>query len=242
MRPTLIRCLSLLCLGLGFSVQAQEVPLSCQVHANDAWLSVGTGNMDSCLASIESQVPAYNAQGFKFGLWGSTLLSADQHYFYQSADQGATWTPLRLKGVAAAPQPTYGGAPAAVAQQPQQQYTAPVAVQGGSSAVISAVAADASAATAVPMEPVSESVAPVQAAPQTAGGARNACSLQIGGRWHKLVNLTLEACAQELSRSPQPLDSNGFKYGYWAGTFLAANQTEVLSSRDRTTWATVLRR
>lgn len=228
MRTSLIRCLSLLCLGVAFQAPAQDLPLSCQVHANDNWVTVGTTDQEGCLAAIESQVPAYNAQGFKFGLWGNTLLSADRHYFYQSGDQGATWAPLRLK------------------VQQQQAAAAPVgrgtrAIRHSASDVINSVAADAAAAGAaeVAMGPVTRQPAmPVQAD----DGTRAVCSLQAGGRWRKLVNLTLNACARELDRSPEPLDSNGFKYAYWNGVFLAANQNEVLKSRDRSNWEPVLRR
>ena len=242
MRLTWIRCLSLLCLGTAFSAQGQDLPLSCQVHANNTWVAVGSNNQEACLNAIEAQVPDYNAQGFKFGLWGSTLLSADRYYFYQSNDQGATWAPLRLKAEAtAAAAPVTRSAPT---------------IQRSTSDVINSVAADAQAASAL-MEPVTESAAST-AAPATAatsmtaapaaavrassGGDRRVCSLQLQGQWRKLVNLTLDACARELDRSPEPLDANGFKYAYWSGTYLAANQNEILMSPDSKNWGALIQR
>lgn len=243
MRLTWIRCLSLLCLGTAFSAQGQDLPLSCQVHANNAWVAVGSNSQDACLSAIETQVPDYNAQGFKFGLWGSTLLSADRYYYYQSNDQGATWVPLRLKAEAT----TTAAAPVT--------RSAPT-IQRSTSDVINSVAADAQASGALMepvMEPVTETVAPAAAATSMAaapaaavrassGGDRRVCSLQLQGQWRKLVNLTLDACARELDRSPEPLDANGFKYAYWSGTYLAANQTEILMSPDSKNWGTLIQR
>lgn len=69
-----------------------------------------------------------------------------------------------------------------------------------------------------------------------AGNERRTCSLLIHGQWTERT-LTLDQCAVELDRAPDTYDAEGYKYGYWSGVFLVANQDTVFHSRNNQDWA-----
>lgn len=90
----------LVCLGVlaGSPAQAQDdgAPRDCKVFDGQQWASVGQTSMAVCLTSIDQRVSRYNAQGFKFGMWGQAMLSADSTYFYRSPDGGKNWQALGI--------------------------------------------------------------------------------------------------------------------------------------------------
>lgn len=240
--------------GLGLWLCLSATPAAAQEPASDVckgyiggqWQTLGSGPMTACLKGIEQWVSEYNEQGFKFGLWGQTLLSADRYYFYQSPDGGKAWQAVGLKSELA-----------------RETDAAPTLPGPGGSDVVAAVTRDAAGADAptatAPATTAPEATAPAAAAPapaavekQTAGaatprstasaGERRGCSLHTGREWKLIPNLTLEECAVELDRSPDTYDQNGFKYAYWSGVFLAANQQEVLKSAGSENWQLVFQR
>ncbi|HEY0973323.1 MAG TPA: hypothetical protein VGE57_02375 [Solimonas sp.] len=235
MRAARLRWISLigsaLCLGASFAAPAQGPVLNCQAHDGQRWVSLGDGTYTACLNAIDARVTAYNAQGFKFGLWGGALLSADEFYFYQSDDQGANWTPAGLKSeVAAAGGQLMQPAPTTSAVLSAVEQTAQPAPMAAAPAPVAAEPVVISARPAGPSAPVWES------------GERRTCSLKINGQWQKLPELTIQECAQRLDDAPEPPNSNAAKFGYWSGTYLVANHKEVLRSKDSNQWETVIQR
>jgi hypothetical protein len=234
---------------LAAPVMAQdEAPRECKVYDGQRWRSVGSVSMMTCLEGIEQTVAQYNAQGFKFGMWGQTMLSTDRLYYYRSPDGGKNWQALGLQAeivAASAPPPTAAEIPAA----------------GERDEVIAAVEQDATpqAASATPPA-VDEPPAPRSAAPAAASRSeatvamtppqsdaaqsvdRRTCNIGTRAGWDQIGILTLRECAEALDRTPDDFDALGFKYGYWSGLFLAANRNEVLSSSDSRSWQPLIRR
>lgn len=254
-----IASLGAVLVGLAVTQVQAQAP-SCSAHVDGQWQPLDADSLMSCLASMDRSVPAYNAQGFKFGLWGRLLLSGDRYYFYSSRDGGRNWQAVGLKTEVAG---TGEEAPAsqaaaagpvvdAVTQDAAAAATAEAepmpAPQVSTGSVVSAPAqgptqgADAQA-TAPLM--TGESVAMAAAGPTPApapAGDRRSCSVHVGSNWERVANLTLEECAAELDKSPDDYDRNGFKYAYWSGIFLAADATEILKSADSRHWERVLTR
>lgn len=270
MHPVLRNAVSLFLLGTAATVaQAQDAAAPCKAYVDNQWQALGEGPLTACLKAVDRWVPGFNAQGFKFGLWGTSLLSVDNFYFYSSADQGSTWAPLGLKAdlIAADRSPELPGL--------------------GAAPVIAAIAADAAAATApvepvqveeaaathqapviVITEPVRQPVAAANELPATEAAAsasapvivseptvisataptsqpleqRRACSMQVNGRWETTATHTVEQCAAKLAATPDRYDENGFKYAYWSGIFLAADKKAVYKSENSGNWDTVLAR
>lgn len=90
--------LSALLLLAAAAASAQPATLpACRAHVDGQWRGLGYGPTESCLKATEQAIPAYNAQGFKFGLSGTQMLALDAHYYYRSQDAGHSWTALGLK-------------------------------------------------------------------------------------------------------------------------------------------------
>lgn len=221
-----------LCLGASLAAPAQEAVMNCQAHADERWESLGDGTLAACLLAVDAHVARVNEQGFKFGLWGGTLISADEYYFYQSGDQGNTWAPAGLKTEIAAVGGSLGQPVAATAE-------VLAAVEAGAEAPVAPT--EVVAAAAVP--PVVEAVRPRgPSAPVLEDGVRRTCSLKVNGQWQKLPDITIEDCARKLDESPEPAGSNAAKFGYWSGIYLVANRDEILKSQDSNRWETVIQR
>ncbi|MEQ1439364.1 hypothetical protein AAG565_08365 [Fontimonas sp. SYSU GA230001] len=214
----------------------QDGPPTCSGHVKGQWQPLQADTMMSCLRRVDETVTEYNAQGFKFGLWGRTLLSADRYYFYSSADGGKNWQAVGLKS-----------------ELTQSTDNVPPPPAGTESAGAGAVGVDAESSRTPSPAPADTAtqVTPAAAAPAAAGQSpaqtlpaadRRNCSIHVGTNWKLIARLTLEECAQELDKSPDNYDKNGFKYAYWSGIFLAANATEVLKSSDSHKWELVLLR
>lgn len=92
------------------------------------------------------------------------------------------------------------------------------------------VAVAAGAAPVAPLKAMSVAYNPLD---------RKTCSLYANQAWENIDGLTLEQCAAELGRAFAGFDANGFKYGYWAGQFLAADREQVFHSDDGSTWKPV---
>lgn len=239
----------------------QDGAPSCSGHVSGQWQPLEGDSMMSCLKHVDESVTEYNAQGFKFGLWGRTLLSADRYYFYSSTDGGKNWQAVGLKteltqttenvppppaATAAATIATESAkeeAPAAEAPAPTPAIEQAQAAQDAPPPAATATAAPAASAAAAPAASAPAPVVAERPAPQTLPAAdRRNCSIHVGSNWELVARLTLEECARELDKSPDNFDSNGFKYAYWSGVFLAANATEVLKSSDSHKWDLVLMR
>ncbi len=237
MRVSHFRWISLLCLGAAFAAPAQEPVLNCQAHANDRWESLGDGTLTACLNAVEAHVPRYNEQGFKFGLWGGTLVSADEYYFYRSNDQGSTWSPAGLKSEIASMGGSLGSpsraTSAVLAAVQEEAVAAPAAAAPAATTTAAPAAAAAVVASTRPAGP---------SAPVIESGTRRTCSLKINGQWQKFANLTIEDCARKLDLSPETQNPGAAKFGYWSGIYLVANKDEVLKSQDSNRWETVLQR
>ncbi len=80
----------LLTLSTTSSLATDATP-GCQTYVDTQWKPAKATSMSSCLLQLDAATTVYDAQGFKFGLWGTTLLSADGTYFYSSMDSGASW-------------------------------------------------------------------------------------------------------------------------------------------------------
>ncbi len=270
---------SSLALGLVLSLSAPaglaaEAGPGCQTYVDAQWKPAEASSMSRCLLQLDAATTVYDAQGFKFGLWGSTLLSADVTYFYSSMDSGASWQVVGQKA-SISPDPAAGSG-TAVAQAPK-----PAAAPGRSSSVFARVSDFFVAATDAPAAPAADEEVltprPVTAdmpapatiaraetvgqssvlaatpearqtpvpttsqAPQS-GEARASCNMRLGSRWEVVGNQTLQQCIQLFDRSPDQFDANGYKYGYWGGTYLAADRREVLQSTNSRDWTTVLTR
>jgi hypothetical protein len=243
---TVLACL--LTLTSAPAMAQDEGPRECKIYDGQRWRSVGSVAMMTCLEGIEQTVPQYNAQGFKFGMWGPTMLSTDRLYYYRSPDGGKNWQALGLQSELAA----------AIALPPVVE--APPA-SGSRSEVVAAVEDDATPATAVTPAPVYEQAPPRSTAPaieprsEVAAAAppsaqitaapsmdRRTCNVGTRAGWDQIGILTLRECAEALDRTPDDFDELGFKYGYWSGVFLAANRDEVLSSSDSRSWQPLVRR
>lgn len=106
MRAALFALLSLSSLAAA----AQEAPAAlCRAYDNGQWQTLGRGSLESCLKAMDRAVLSFNSQGFKFGLAGRQLLSADNNYFYRSEDAGRSWSAF---GYRAAVKPILDAAPA----------------------------------------------------------------------------------------------------------------------------------
>lgn len=220
MRFKLAACLALLLSVASPPAPAQEeAPDLCKAFIGDKWEPLGSGPMASCLKGVEQDVAEYNAQGFKFGLWGKVLISADRYYFYRSEDGGKNWQAIGLKSELIQ---TTDAAPTLPGARPEE--------------VLSAVQRDSKTAALTDPEPGSP-------APKVDDGIeRRSCSLRVGSKWQLVANLSLPECAARLDESPDSYDTNGFKYAYWSGVFLAADATEVLKSSDSGAWEVLLER
>lgn len=231
------------------AVAQDEVPRDCKIYDGQRWRSVGSVAMMTCVEGIEQTVQQYNAQGFKFGMWGQTMLSTDRSYYYRSPDGGKNWQALGLKSEIA----TASALPPPVTEVPTA--SAP------RDEVIASVEGDATAratnAAPVPIDedPLPRTTTPVQerrsevavaAVPSQAEAApsldRRTCNIGTRAGWDPIGILTLRECAEALDRTPDDFDALGFKYGYWSGLFLAANSSEVLSSSDSRSWQPLIRR
>lgn len=227
MRAGSVACLAIWLFCCTPLASAEETATDlCKAYVADQWDSLGSRSLTSCLETVERTVPDYNAQGFKFGLWGEVLVSADRYYFYRSEDGGKNWRAVGLKTELAKPTETL--APAA---EP--------APRPDSAAVLSAVQEDATVAPkAAAEEPLT-----AKAPPPGPTEDRRSCSVHTGKAWKLIANLTLQECAAKLDESPDNYDANGFKYAYWSGVFLAANASEILrSSSDTESWEPMLER
>lgn len=249
----------LLCLlgSLAPRAHAQgDAPRDCKIFDGRQWQGLGTIGRTECLEGIEQWVGEYNAQGFKFGLWGSTMLSADRNYFYRSPDGGKNWEALGLKSdlsirVAEPPEPEAQAesATVAVAESASEsvQPAKPTATEAAP-AYDESWAADEpdESSTAAPVRVLEENLPSTAAAspstPPATGFDRRSCSLGTSAAWDQIGILTLRECAQALDRSPDNYDELGFKYGYWNGVFLAANAREILSSTDSRSWQPLIPR
>lgn len=227
MRAGSVACLAIWLFCCAPLASAEDAATNlCKAYVADKWDSVGSRSLTSCLETVERTVPEYNAQGFKFGLWGEVLVSADRYYFYRSEDGGKNWRAVGLKTELTKPIETPTPA-AESATQPEPD----------SDAVLSAVQEDAAAT------PKAAAEAPVTAkAPTAPAQDRRSCSVHTGKAWKLIANLTLQECAAKLDESPDSYDANGFKYAYWSGVFLAANASEVLKSSDSGAWEPLLER
>ncbi len=208
------------CLALGVwsaTAHAEDAPAACKAFIDAQWQELGSGSEMSCLKGLEQWIPDYNSQGFRFGLWGQTLLSADRYYFYRSVDGGRSWQPVGLKSDLAA------------ATQHAAELPGPAA-----QAVVAAVEQDAAAVAPEP-QPAQQAQAPVPA-------DRRSCSVRVGDDWQLTAKLTLSECADRLDQSPDQYDRNGYKYAYWSGVFLTANDRELMQSPDSHTWTRVRER
>ncbi|SFF55342.1 hypothetical protein SAMN04488120_10885 [Fontimonas thermophila] len=224
MRTAVAICLTL-SLGLSATTTIAQEPATevCKAYIAGEWQTLGSGSLDACLKGLEQWVSDYNEQGFKFSLWGQTLLSADRYYFYQSPDGGRSWQTIGLKSELA------------------RRLDAAAALPGpGAGDVVAAIRRDADGA-ATDMTPAAVSASPAQT-PRPAASDRRVCSVRQGKDWKRIPNLTLEECAVELDRSPDDYDSNGFKYAYWSGVFLAANRQDVFKSAGTDNWQRVFQR
>lgn len=223
MRAGSVACLAIWLFCCAPLASAEDAATNlCKAYVADKWDPAGSRSLTSCLETVERTVPEYNAQGFKFGLWGEVLVSADRYYFYRSEDGGKNWRAVGLKTELTKPAET----------------VAP-AVEPDSAAVLSAVQEDAAATpktAAATEEPASAKTPPAPAED------RRSCSVHTGKAWKLIANLTLSECAAKLDESPDNYDANGFKYAYWSGVFLAANASEVLKSSDSGAWEPLLER
>jgi hypothetical protein len=214
---------------LAAPAQAQdEAPRECKIYDGQSWRSVGSVAMMTCLEGIEQTVPEYNAQGFKFGMWGSTMLSTDRLYYYRSPDGGKNWQALGLQSELFA----------AIAVAPEAESPPPASAPNE---VVEAVEGDAAPVIEPTSEVVSVAAPPAQITAETALDRRT-CNLGTRAGWDQIGILTLRECAEALDRTPDDFDALGFKYGYWSGLFLAASRDEVLSSSDSRSWQPLLRR
>lgn len=296
---------------------AADTDPGCQTFVDSQWQPAKAASMSGCLLQLDAATATYDAQGFKFGLWGTTLLSADVRYFYSSLDSGASWqvvgekaaiTPdTRTPRVAQAviPTPTQVPAPAVLAVEADQATTVAAAptplakspavetTRVTETRVVEAPAVETRAVEAAPatksagifsritdffMTPddlaearEEEALAPrpvTAEMPAPASVARDespvipmrnepavtivsqapngepvhSCNMRLGSRWEVINNRTLDQCIALFDSSPDQFDTNGYKYGYWGGIYLAANRSEVLQSTNSREWTTVLNR
>ncbi len=111
------------------SAQTSETQ-NCKVFARGVWQELGAITLADCLQHIDADVARYGKQGFKFGQWGDTVLSADRSEFYRSDDRGGSWRSLGSKAamlhkamppaVVMAPEPTPAPTP-----EPRKEMPAP---------------------------------------------------------------------------------------------------------------------
>jgi hypothetical protein len=235
-RASSVACLALLLCSIAAPSFAQQPDAQgCRGYDGAQWRPLAGDTLMSCLAAVDAAVSAYNAQGFKFGLWGQMLLSADRYYFYSSRDGGKNWQAVGLKSEvtktteAVPPPPEVDTNSVLAAVERDSTTSAPAAEAAENPAAVAGAQAGIAVAAA-------EAVVPASTA------ERRACSVHVGSSWELVSNLTLEQCARELHGSPDRYDENGFKYAYWSGIFLAADAQEVLKSADSRSWERVLTR
>ncbi|HEY1076188.1 MAG TPA: hypothetical protein VGE51_05825 [Fontimonas sp.] len=258
----------LLALGAPAALAADGEP-GCQTYVDSQWQPAKAASMSGCLLQLDAATTVYDAQGFKFGLWGTTLLSADVRYFYSSMDSGASW---QVVGEKASITPDSRTAQVA---QAQPQAAAAAAAEGPapvkSGGIFSRITDFFTTADDKPQAETEEALAPrpvTAEMPAPATYSRNdtagvparsgapaatvsqapgneplhSCNMRLGSRWEVVNNQTLQQCISLFDRSPDQFDSNGYKYGYWGGIYLAANRSEVLQSTNSREWTTVLNR
>lgn len=240
-RASSVACLALLLCSIAAPSFAQEPDAQgCRGYDGAQWRPLAGDTLMSCLAAVDAAVSTYDAQGFKFGLWGRMLLSADRYYFYTSRDGGKNWQAVGLKSEVtnttdtASPPPEVDANSVLAAVEQDSTTSPPAETRPGTEPAQSpAAAAGAEAGVAV---------AAAEPAVPASTEERHACSVQVGSNWEVVSNLTLEQCAYELHASPDRYDENGFKYAYWSGIYLAADAQEVLKSADSRNWERMLTR
>jgi len=210
------------------SVHAQDAATpACRAYVDGQWRTLGRGSLESCIKAVGQAVPAYNAQGFKFGAAGTEMLAADPHYYYRSQDGGRSWTPVGLKSAVKAVQ---DAAPLqAVALTPAAEAAARAAP--APTAIVAEPAAPAPSADA---EPATTSAAAIPA--PAAELELRTCNLHDNGAWQSRGALTLEACGNALDKTPDRYDEAGYKYAYWGKLFLAADAQSILRSDTGAEW------
>ncbi len=268
-RSTSGLALSLLLALTAPAAVAAEAEPGCQTYVDSQWQPAKAGSMSGCLLQIDAATTVYDAQGFKFGLWGTTLLSADVRYFYSSMDSGASWQVVGEKAAITPDSRTPQVAQAPAAQVAAAPTEAPAPVK--SSGMFSRITDFFTTADDKPETAEEDSLAPrpvtaEMPAPATYGrnerqrvplrndsapavvsqapgsGPLHSCNMRLGSRWEVVNNQTLQQCVALFDRSPDQFDNNGYKYGYWGGIYLAANRSEVLQSGNSRDWTTVLNR
>ncbi|MDP9141753.1 MAG: hypothetical protein M3O62_13280 [Pseudomonadota bacterium] len=113
----------LLTLPANSSLAAEPNPV-CQAYANSQWSPVDATSISGCLLRLDAATTVYDGQGFKFGLWGNTLLSADVTYFYRSMDSGASWQVVGTKA-SISPAPAAGAGSGTAVAQTERPVIAP---------------------------------------------------------------------------------------------------------------------
>jgi len=199
------------------SAPAQDAAApACRAYVDGQWRTLGQGSLESCIKAVGQAVPAYNAQGFKFGAAGTEMLAADPHYYYRSQDGGRSWTPVGLKSAVKAVQDA----------APLQAVALTPAAEAAARAV--------PAPTATVAEPVATDAAAVPA--PAAELELRACNLHDNGAWQSRGALTLEACGNALDKTPDRYDEAGYKYAYWGKLSLAADAQSILRSDNGAEW------
>ncbi|MDD3764916.1 MAG: hypothetical protein PHP86_16615 [Nevskiales bacterium] len=164
-----------------------ESPQDCKVYVDQQWVDLGNDSLNDCLIGLETNVDQYDAQGFKFGAWGETVLSADRHYFYRSNDGGKNWQalglkaemPVRAQAAPAATATTTASAPiepAPLAEpqpqprvEPRAEPATPVTTTAAKQpAVLHAAGSEAIAGDPVPAERTTRHAVPAPVAESTA--------------------------------------------------------------------------
>ncbi|MFP5304255.1 MAG: hypothetical protein ACLGI7_00340 [Gammaproteobacteria bacterium] len=241
-RASSVACFALLLCSIAAPSFAQQPDAQgCRGYDGAQWRPLAGDTLMSCLAAVDAAVSAHNAQGFKFGLWGRMLLSADRYYFYSSRDGGKNWQAVGLKSEVtkttdAVPPPPEVDTNSVLAAVERDSTTSASAGTAAAAQAAETPAAAAGAEAGVAVAAAAEAVVPDSTA------ERRACSVHVGSNWELVSNMTLEQCARELHSSPDRYDENGFKYAYWSGVFLAADAQEVLKSADSRSGERVLTR
>ncbi len=213
----------------------------CRTYDGQKWASQGSTEIAPCMIAVDRTTEHYNNEGFKFGSWGSVLLSADQYYFYSSTDNGQNWISAGLKS-------DY------LSHGTPQPYTAPQRIEAATPvepaviepvvpaepAVVDAPMAPEPAAAAETSSPTTSYVAPAAAA---LSGDANICTLKYGNSYQKVGTMSLDQCVTALLSSDMPPDHNGYTYAYWGSQFMVATPDKVqVSGETKGSWRTVLDR
>ncbi|TJY62888.1 hypothetical protein E4T66_03985 [Sinimarinibacterium sp. CAU 1509] len=214
----------------------------CRTYDGQKWNSQGTTEIAPCMIAVDRSTEKYNNEGFKFGSWGSVLLSADQYYFYSSTDNGQNWISAGLKSdylshatpqPYSAPQRAEAGVPFESAPQRAE------AVVPFEPAVVATPAPEAAAESGT-AAPTTSYVAPAGA---TQSGNVNICTLKYGNSYQKVGTMSLDQCVTALLSSDMPPDRNGYTYAYWGNQFMVATPEKVqVSGETKGSWRTVLER